>query len=67
LTEKENLTSTGKGSTGLSSLVDYIKNVDQEQAKRERLHKLDAKISEVFFLTMKSVTIASFINFILFS
>jgi hypothetical protein len=48
LIEKENLVSTGKGSTGLSSfLVDYIKNVDQEQAKKERLQKLDAKITEV--------------------
>lgn len=42
--------SNGKGSAGLSSLlVDYIKNVDQEQAKRERLQKLDAKITEVCF------------------
>ncbi|CAB4409033.1 unnamed protein product [Rhizophagus irregularis] len=48
LIEKENLVSTGKGSTGLSSfLVDYIKNVDQEQAKKERLQKLDAKITEL--------------------
>ena len=53
LTEKENLESTGKGSTGISSYlrekVDYIKNVDQEQAKKERLRKLKSKISEVCF------------------
>ncbi|RIA98635.1 hypothetical protein C1645_749410 [Glomus cerebriforme] len=51
LAEKESLLNTGKGSTGLSSFlrdkVDYIKNVDQEQAKKERLQKLDAKIAEL--------------------
>ncbi|CAI2168113.1 5132_t:CDS:10 [Funneliformis geosporum] len=50
-TEKENIISTGKGSMGLSSFlrekVDYIKNVDQEQAKKERIQKLDAKINEL--------------------
>ncbi|CAG8601036.1 5027_t:CDS:10 [Funneliformis caledonium] len=50
-TEKENILSTGKGSMGLSSFlrekVDYIKNIDQEQSKKERIQKLDAKINEL--------------------
>ncbi|CAG8793789.1 9271_t:CDS:2, partial [Racocetra fulgida] len=48
--ERDNLVNTGKSSTGISSFlretVDNIKGVDQEQAKRERLQKLDAKIAE---------------------
>ncbi|CAG8481128.1 4764_t:CDS:10 [Acaulospora morrowiae] len=51
LNERENLFNTGKSSTGISSFlrekVDNIKGVDQEQAKRERLQKLDAKIAEL--------------------
>ncbi|CAG8490498.1 7117_t:CDS:2 [Acaulospora colombiana] len=51
MTERENLLNTGKSSTGISSFlrekVDNIKGVDQEQAKRERLQKLDAKIAEL--------------------
>ncbi|CAG8765136.1 14793_t:CDS:10 [Cetraspora pellucida] len=49
--ERDNLINTGKSSTGISSFlretVDNIKGVDQEQAKRERLQKLDAKIAEL--------------------
>ncbi|KAG9293932.1 hypothetical protein G9A89_019270 [Geosiphon pyriformis] len=51
ITERENLVSTGKSSTGFSAFVrekvDNIKGVDQERAKQERLARLDAKISEL--------------------
>ncbi|CAG8635798.1 12179_t:CDS:10, partial [Dentiscutata heterogama] len=51
LMERDNLINTGKSSTGISSFlretVDNIKGVDQEQVKKERLQKLDAKIAEL--------------------
>ncbi|CAG8433630.1 1200_t:CDS:10 [Ambispora gerdemannii] len=49
--EHENLLSTGKSSTGFSAYVrekvDNIKGVDHEQVKKERLAKLETKITEL--------------------
>ncbi|CAG8672891.1 9595_t:CDS:10 [Ambispora leptoticha] len=49
--ERENLLSTGKSSTGFSAYVrekvDNLKGVDHEQVKKERLEKLEAKITEL--------------------
>ncbi|CAG8467396.1 8912_t:CDS:10 [Diversispora eburnea] len=51
LNEKANLVNTGKASTGISSYlrekVDNIKGIDQEQAKKEKIQKLDTKILEL--------------------